>query len=67
MVIINIAAQITIVAQKMVTHDYPELWLWGPKKLYAIPIFNFFIIIFILCYQYNKKTRVAVFDSLSMT
>ena len=51
----------------MVTHDDPKLWLWGPNKLYAILIFHFCIIIFILCYQFNQKTGVAIFDSLNIT
>ena len=59
------SAEINIAAKNMVTHDDPELWLWGPNKLYAILIFHFFLIIFI-CHQYNQKTKVARFDNLNM-
>ena len=48
----------------MVTHDDPELLLWGPNKLYAILICHFFIIFMLSIYQ---KAGVALFDSLDMT
>ena len=44
------SAQTSTEAKNILKHDDHELRLLGPNELYAILIFHFFIIIFILCY-----------------